>query len=169
MTRFILLTLMGLISGCIGVPDGVSVIDNFDINRYLGQWYEIARLDHSFERGLVRVKAEYQLREDGGISVINSGFNQSSGEHKTAIGKAFFTGASNRGSLKVSFFGPFYGGYNIIELDSDYQYAMIAGPNRDYLWILSRTPTLPEPTLNNLVCKAKQLGFATETLIFTKQ
>ncbi len=169
MTRFILLALIGLISGCTGVPDGVTVIDNFDINRYLGQWYEIARLDHSFERGLVRVKAEYRLREDGGISVVNSGFDQSSGKRKTATGKAFFTGASNRGSLKVSFFGPFYGGYNIMDLDSNYQYAMIAGPNRDYLWILSRTPTLPASTLNKLVGKAKQLGFATETLIFTQQ
>ena len=161
--------ILTLLSGCTGSPDGVTVVTDFEIDRYLGTWYEIARLDHSFERGLSSVSANYSLRDDGGVRVVNRGYNNQSGEWDEAIGKAYFVGASNVGQLKVSFFGPFYGGYNIIELDkSDYQYSLVAGPDRDYLWILSRTPHMQPDILQSLVDKARKLGFATDALIFVK-
>ena len=156
-------------SSCTGSPDGVAVVTGFEIDRYLGSWYEIARLDHSFERGLSAVTADYSLRDDGGVCVVNRGYSDQSGEWDEAIGKAYFVGASNVGQLKVSFFGPFYGGYNIIELDkSDYQYSLVAGPDRDYLWILSRTPHMQPDILQSLVDKARNLGFATDELIFVE-
>jgi apolipoprotein D and lipocalin family protein len=115
------------------------------------------------------VSANYSLRDDGGVRVVNRGYSDQSGEWDEAIGKAYFVGASNVGQLKVSFFGPFYGGYNIIELDkSDYQYSLVAGPDRDYLWILSRTPHMQPDILQSLVDKARKLGFATDALIFVK-
>ena len=155
--------------GCTGSPDGVTVVTDFEIDRYLGTWYEIARLDHSFERGLSAVTAHYSLRDDGGVRVVNRGYNAQSGKWDEAIGKAYFVGASDIGQLKVSFFGPFYGGYNIIELDkSGYQYSLVAGPDRQYLWILSRTPHMDPDILQSLVNKANKLGFATDALIFVK-
>ena len=158
-----------LSSACTGVPDGVQVVSGFELDRYLGKWYEIARLDHSFERGLSGVTAEYSLRDDGGVKVINRGFNAAKKEWDEATGKAYFVGASDMGQLKVSFFGPFYGGYNIIELDKvTYQYSMIAGPDRSYLWILSRTPEMDPEILKDLVKKASELGFATEALIYVE-
>jgi apolipoprotein D and lipocalin family protein len=156
-------------SSCTGSPDGVSVVTDFEIDRYLGTWYEIARLDHSFDRGLSAVTANYSLRDDGGVRVVNRGYNDQSGEWNEAIGKAYFVGASDVGQLKVSFFGPFYGGYNIVELDkSDYQYSLVAGPDRDYLWILSRTAQMQPDILRSLGNKAPELGFATDELIFVK-
>jgi len=144
-------------------------VTDFEIDRYLGSWYEIARLDHSFERGLSAVTADYSLRDDGGVRVVNRGYNEESGEWDEAIGKAYFVGASDIGQLKVSFFGPFYGGYNIIELDkSGYQYSLVAGPDRDYLWILSRTSQMQPDVLQSLVNKASELGFATDELIFVE-
>lgn len=156
-----------LFSSCTGVPDGVSVVTDFELERYLGTWYEIARLDHSFERGLSAVTANYSLREDGGVHVVNRGRSDETGEWDEAIGKAYFVGARDIGQLKVSFFGPFYGGYNIIGLDkTGYQYSLVAGPNRNYLWILARTPGLEPATLQRLIDTAKALGFATDELIF---
>jgi apolipoprotein D and lipocalin family protein len=158
------------IYGCTGVPDGVRTVDGFELQRYLGTWYEIARLDHRFERGLSQVTAEYSMRDDGGVRVVNRGYNASSGEWNEAIGKAYFTGDSDVGQLKVSFFGPFYGGYNIIELDKDeYQYSLVAGPDRGYLWVLSRTPEMDPETLARLIQIAKDLGFATDDLIMVSQ
>jgi len=154
-------------SGCTGAPDGVEPVTGFELNRYLGTWYEIARLDHSFERGLTHVTAEYSLRSDGGVRVVNRGFSNDTAEWNEAIGKAYFTGDVDVGQLKVSFFGPFYGGYNIVELDKDaYQYSLVVGPDRDYLWLLSRTPHLDPVTVNRLVDKAADLGFATNDLIY---
>ncbi|WP_370691477.1 lipocalin family protein [Methylicorpusculum sp.] len=166
-TCFFLLSL--LISGCVGVPEGISVVDDFNVQRYLGKWYEIARLDHRFERGLTHISAEYSLREDGGLKVINSGYNTEKGRRDKAEGRAYFTGSPQQGSLKVSFFGPFYGGYNIIDLDKEnYSYAMIAGPDRDYLWILARQPELDKTIVDRLVAKAKSLGFTTDQLIYVE-
>ena len=156
-------------SSCTGSPDGVTVVTGFEIDRYLGTWYEIARLDHSFERGLSSVTANYSLRDDGGVRVMNRGHHDQSGEWDEAIGKAYFVGPSDVGQLKVSFFGPFYGGYNIVELDkSGYQYSLVAGPDRDYLWILSRTAQMQPDILQSLVNKARELGFATDELIFVE-
>lgn len=157
-------------SGCAGAPDGVEVVTDFELNRYLGTWYEIARLDHRFERGLSRVTANYSMRDDGGVSVVNRGYQLSSEEWEEATGKAYFVGAPDIGQLKVSFFGPFYGGYNIMELDKDdYQYALVAGPDRSYLWILARSPKLDQETLDALVNIAKNANFPTEDLIYVDQ
>jgi apolipoprotein D and lipocalin family protein len=166
-----IITLMAvLLSGCVGIPDDLSAIDDFDINRYLGTWYEIARLDHRFERGLNNISANYTPREDGGINVFNKGWNQLKGEWEQAEGKAYFVDQRTVGRLKVSFWGPFYGGYNIIGLDKkDYSYSMIVGPDKSYFWILSRTKQLPKPTLVTLIETAKRMGIATERLIFDNQ
>lgn len=164
-----LLGLMLWLSGCVGIPDGITPVTGFQADRYLGKWYEVARLDHSFERGLEQVTAEYSLREDGDIRVINRGYNTAKQKQEEAEGRAKFVGAQDVGQLKVSFFGPFYGGYNIVELDPNYQYALIAGNDREYLWILSRTPQLDAAVQQRLVDKAKSLGFATDKLIFVKQ
>jgi apolipoprotein D and lipocalin family protein len=152
------------------VPEGVKPVDDFELQRYLGTWHEVARLEHRFQRGLSRVTATYSLRDDGGVHVVNRGFNEETGEWKEAIGKAYFVGESDVGQLKVSFFGPFYGGYNIIQLDkADYRYSLVAGPDLDYLWILSRTPELDPVILDRLVAHAAELGFATDELIFEEQ
>jgi len=154
------------LSACVSPPRGVEPISGFELERYLGTWYEIARLDHRFERGLSNVTATYERAEDGGVRVINRGYNAGDGEWSTAEGSAYFTGESDVGSLKVSFFGPFYGGYHVIALDrEDYQWAMVAGPNRDYLWILAREPEMDEAVYERLVGQARELGFAVEELI----
>lgn len=150
-------------------PKDVKIVDNFQLPRYLGTWYEIARLDHSFERGLDHVTANYSPRDDGGVKVINRGYNANKQQWQESLGKAYFIGSPQQASLKVSFFGPFYGGYNVIDLDDEYQHALIAGPNRDYLWILSRTPTIDSQTRDRLVAVAKNYGFPVEDLIWVKQ
>lgn len=155
-----------LLQACSQLPENIEPVTDFDVNRYLGTWYEIARLDHSFERGLQQVTAEYSLRDDGGIKVVNRGFDTQKQEWDEATGKAYFVGDKDVGQLKVSFFGPFYGGYNIIALDEAYQYAMVCGPDRSYLWILARTPDLDQSIVENLVKAAGGLGFATQELIY---
>lgn len=162
--------LLVLLASCTGAPEGVKVVDGFQLDRYLGSWYEIARLDHRFERGLSHVTANYSMRSDGGVMVINRGFNAARNEWEDAEGKAYFVGDTDLGQLKVSFFGPFYGGYNVIALDKDdYRYSMVAGPDRDYLWILSRTPVLDPATTDRLVGIARDLGFPVDDLIFVTQ
>lgn len=154
-------------SGCTGVPDGVHTVTGFELERYLGTWYEVARLDHGFERGMSHVTANYSMRDDGGVSVTNRGYKVEKAEWGEATGKAYFVGDPDVGQLKVSFFGPFYGGYNIIELDKDnYQYALVAGPDRNYLWILARSPKVDQDTMSALVIKAESLGFPTDDLIY---
>lgn len=150
---------MLLLNGCsVKVPDDISPVKNFDLSRYLGEWYEVARIDNRFEKGLSKVTANYSLRDDGGVKVVNRGWNANNKKWKESIGKAYFVGFSNFGALKVSFFGPFYGGYNIIKLDDDYQYSLVVGPNKDYLWILSRTPTMPSELLNEYIDFASNYG-----------
>ena len=153
-------------SGCTGTPDGVTPVRDFEIDRYLGTWYELARLDHRFERGLSDVTATYRPRAAGGIEVINRGFDAEAGEWKEAKGKAFFLGDERIGMLKVSFFGPFYGGYNVIALDqAGYAWSMVAGPDRDYLWILARSPDLDPSIVEGLIQQAGALGFPVDELI----
>ena len=164
------LSLAMLISGCTGLPKGVEPVDNFQLSQYLGKWYEIARLDHSFERGLSHVSAEYSLLDDGGVKVINRGFLAEDGIWKEAEGKAYFVGKKNEGYLKVSFFGPFYGTYAVFGLDQKaYQYSFVAGFNKSYLWLLSRKPTVSDKLIQDFIKKSKALGFNTDKLIFTKQ
>lgn len=167
--RYLLLCVLALLTACTGLPEGVTPVKNFDAQRYLGAWYEIARLDHSFERGLEQVTADYEMREDGGIRVLNSGVDAKNGEQKEAEGKAYFVNNQDEAHLKVSFFGPFYSSYVVYELDDDYQYAFIAGYNRDYLWLLSRSPKVSEQLKEHFVSQATKLGFATEQLIWVKQ
>ena len=164
--RYLWIAVCYFLSGCLAVPDGIEPVDNFELNRYLGDWYEIARLDHSFERGLEAVKAEYSLRDDGGIRVINSGRDSKSQVAQQAECRAYFVEEPNLGHLKVSFFGPFFGSYVIFELDENYQYAFIAGNNRDYLWLLARTPEVSEELIDQFISRASLLGFDTSQLIF---
>ncbi len=155
---------------CVGIPDNVRPVANVEIEKYLGTWYEIARLDHSFESGLSQVSATYSLREDGGISVINKGYNAEDDEWNEAEGKAFFVDDTTVGLLKVSFFGPFYGGYNIIALDKiKYSYSMVCGPDLSYLWILSREKEMEKPLLDSLILIAKNYQFPVDELIFVDQ
>ncbi len=159
------------LAGCsTAPPDGLRPVTSFDLNRYLGQWYEIARLDHSFERGMSDVNATYQLNDDGSVKVINRGYDTQKQAWKEAIGRALFIGDPGTASLKVSFFGPFYGGYHVIALDQqNYRWSLVAGPDRDYLWILARDKTLPAEVREKLVGQAKALGFATDKLIWVEQ
>ena len=161
--------LAAFMTACTGAPEGVDPVSGFELDRYLGTWYEIARLDHSFERGLSNVTANYTLRDDGGVKVINRGYSAEDQEWDETEGKAYFVGDEDIGQLKVSFFGPFYGGYNVIELDKDgYQYSMVAGPDRSYLWILSRSPDLDDAVLERLLAKADELGFPLGELIIVE-
>lgn len=154
------------LTSCLSVPEGVTPVSNFELNRYLGRWYEVARLDHSFERNLEAVSAEYALRDDGGIIVINSGRNIDSGQIQQAEGRAYFVEDPSIGHLKVSFFGPFFGSYVIFELDQeDYQYAFVAGNTTDYLWLLSRSPKVSEELLGKFKSRAVELGFDLQELI----
>jgi apolipoprotein D and lipocalin family protein len=151
---------------CTGIPNGAKPVTHFQVNRYLGTWYEIARLNHSFEKNLMQVTAVYTLNKNGTIRVVNSGYDVKKNKRKEAVGKAKFVGDKSVGRLKVSFFGPFYGSYNIIALDDDYQYALVVGNNLKYLWILARTTTLPENVRNNYLETAANLGYDTTALIW---
>jgi apolipoprotein D and lipocalin family protein len=162
-----LLTIPLLLAGCVGMPDGVKPVGNFDLERYLGTWYEIARLDHRFERGLDNVTANYSLKDDGGVRVINRGYSIEKGKWEEAEGKAYFVGATDQGYLKVSFFGPFYGSYVIFELEQEnYQYAFISGPDLSYLWLLSRTPEISDETMQLFERKARALGFNLDEMVW---
>jgi apolipoprotein D and lipocalin family protein len=157
--------LVAWLTACTAVPDGLEPVRGFETERYLGRWYEIARLDHSFERGLSRVTADYSRRDDGGIRVLNRGYDETGGAWKEAEGKAYTLGEADVASLKVSFFGPFYGGYHVIALDPGYRWALVAGPSRDYLWILARAPELDPAIYARLVAQADAGGFPVEQLI----
>lgn len=170
MKKYLLIIISLALSGCLGMPESVKPVSDFEINKYLGKWYEIARLDHSFEEGLSQVTAEYTLKDDGGVSVLNRGFLASENEWKEAEGKAYFVNSESEGYLKVSFFGPFYGSYVVFELDSDnYQYAFVSGPNTDYLWLLARTPSVDQELKDMFVQMVKERGFDTKRLIFVEQ
>jgi apolipoprotein D and lipocalin family protein len=167
---FLLVPLLSLLAACLGMPEGVEPVTGFEVDRYLGRWYEIARLDHGFERGLDGVNANYSLREDGAVGVLNRGFDVAEGEWDAAEGVARFVRDERTGYLKVSFFGPFYGSYVIFDLDkADYRYAFVSGFNRSYLWLLARTPTVEESLKDRFVARAAALGFDTSALIWVDQ
>lgn len=157
--------LMLLLSGCVRKPQGVQPVQPFELPRYLGKWYEIARLDHSFESGLQQVTAEYSMRDDGGIKVVNKGFDVKEGAWKSVEGKAYFVEEPTKGYLKVSFFGPFYGAYVVFALDENYEYAFVSGPTKDYLWLLAREPNVAPAVYEAFVERANQLEFDTSELI----
>ena len=156
------------ISGCSSTspPPGIAPVTPFDLARYEGRWYEVARLDHSFERGMTDVSATYQRQSDGTVQVLNRGFDTAKNDWRQAEGKAKFTGDKNTASLKVSFFGPFYGGYHVAALDADYQWALVVGPDRSYFWILSRTRQLAPALREQIIARAKALGIDTQALIW---
>ncbi|OEE39424.1 lipocalin family protein [Vibrio anguillarum] len=170
MRSILLIICTVLLNGCLGMPESVKPVSDFELNNYLGKWYEVARLDHSFERGLNQVTAEYCVRNDGGVSVLNRGYSEEKGEWKEAEGKAYFVNSPTDGYLKVSFFGPFYGSYVVFELDREnYSYAFVSGPNTEYLWLLSRTPRVAPDILEKFVQMSKERGFDTNRLIYVRQ
>ena len=167
LSRLPLLACLLVLGGCLGMPAGVQPVQDFELQRYLGTWYEVARLDHSFERGLDRVTADYTLRADGGVAVLNRGYDSAKRQWSEAEGKAYFVEDPSTGYLKVSFFGPFYGSYVIFDLDkTNYQYAFISGPDNNYLWLLSRTPTVAPALLERFQQQAQAFGFDVDALIY---
>jgi apolipoprotein D and lipocalin family protein len=165
------LILMASLTGCtMGPPKGVSAVTPFDVSRYTGVWFEIARLDHRFERGLTDIHATYKDDGDGSLSVINRGFNSESNTWQEAVGRAFFLRDKTVGSLKVSFFGPFYGGYHVVALDQkDYRWSLVMGPDRDYFWILARDRHLSTSLKAELLSRVRGLGISEDQLIWTPQ
>ena len=164
-----LLVAASLLAGCVGIPKGTSAVEPFTLDRYLGRWYEIARLDHGFEEGLDCVTATYSTRDDGGVRVVNRGVDLDEGKPDEAIGRAYFVDGEDQARLKVSFFGPFYAGYNVLALDEGYRTAIVGGPNRDYLWILARRPELPSAERDAWVSRAQAMGFDTAALVYPEQ
>ncbi len=150
-------------------PAGVQPVGRFNVDRYAGHWYEVARIDHRFEKGLVNTSAHYSRNEDGSIKVVNRGYDPERGRWREAEGRARFVEDPGTASLKVSFFGPFYGGYHVVALDEDYRWSLVIGSDLDYLWILSRTPTLPEGVREQLLDKARALGVDTDKVLWVPQ
>ena len=168
------LTMLGvigfiLLKSCKTIPANAVAVKPFDVKKYLGTWYEIARFDYRFEKDLNNTTANYSLNDEGSIKVVNRGFNYKTGIWKVARGKAKFVSAADEAKLRVSFFGPFYSGYNVIDLDPDYKYALVAGKNLNYLWILSREKTIPENIKQSFLQKAKAVGYKVEELLWVKQ
>jgi apolipoprotein D and lipocalin family protein len=169
MKHGLLILVFILLGGCTGRPDGVFPVVDFNKDQFLGKWYEIARLDHSFEKGLSQVTAEYSLRSDGGIRIVNRGYSALDGEWQEAEGKAYFVNEPSSAHLKVSFFGPFYTSYIIFGLDQDnYEYAFVSGFSKSNLWLLARTPTVSDAVISEFVARARTLGFDTGSLIYVK-
>ncbi len=158
-----------LLGGCVAPPRGVQPVTDFELTRYMGKWYEIARLDHSFERGLTDVTAEYLLAQDGSVTVINRGYDPAREEWREVKGRGLAIGPEGTGSLKVRVGAPFYGGYHVIALDKEhYQWAVVSGPTRDFLWILARGPELPSALIEHLKEKLRELKFAADDLIMVQ-
>ena len=155
-------------ASCTSIPEKAAPVGNFEIQKYLGTWYEIARFDFRFERNLDNTRAQYSLSKNGNVVVLNSGYDFRKGEWRSAKGKAKFRGDKTNAALKVSFFGPFYAGYNVIALDSEYRYALVAGRNLNYLWILSREKSLPEEVKRQYLEIARKAGYDTSRLIWIK-
>ena len=161
--------LVFLLAGCNQIPVGLEAVTPFDVQRYKGHWYEVMRLDNRFERGLSHVTATYDLRNDGTVSVLNRGFNSANCEWEEARGVAVFQEKKTVGSLSVSFFWPFSGGYHVIGLDrKNYHFALVSGSSRNYLWILSREPILAAGIRQKLIEKARKLGFPVSELVMVE-
>ena len=156
--------------GCaVSVPQGVQPVSGFDASKYMGTWYELARIDHRFEKGLTQVTASYSLNADGSVTVVNRGYDPAKQQWREAQGKARFLGQADEAALKVSFFGPFYGGYNVVSLDEQYQTALVIGSSTVYMWILSRSKTIPATQRQALLQKAQALGVDLDQVIRVEQ
>lgn len=164
----LIISIMSIINSCVTIPKGVTAVKQFDAQKYLGTWYEIARMDFRFERDLNNVTATYSLNKNGSINVVNQGFNYKQNKWKQAIGKAKFVKSSDVAMLKVSFFGPFYAGYNVVSLDNDYKYALIIGDNLKYVWILSRETIIPKEIKDKYLKILDNLGCKTASLVWTE-
>lgn len=164
------ITALLLLNSCsVGIPKGAEPVTNFNTDRYLGKWYEIARFDFRFEKNLNQVTANYSKKDNGTIKVDNRGFDYKKGEWKESIGEAKFVGDPSVAALKVSFFKPIWASYNVIDIDEDYKYALVVGNNKDYMWILSREKSIPEVYKQRFLAKAKSLGFDLERLVWVEQ
>ena len=159
---------VALITSCASIPKKAKPVQNFDLNKYLGNWYEIARFDFRFEKDLDNVMAQYSLNNKGNVNVVNSGYNFKKEKWVSAEGVAKFRGDKNSAALKVSFLGPFYSGYNVIALDEDYKYALVAGKDLKYLWILSREKSIPEDIKAEYLKIAQEVGYDTSELIWVE-
>ncbi|MBW8523296.1 lipocalin family protein [Chryseobacterium chendengshani] len=158
-----------LFSSCsVGITEGATAVKNFNSEKYLGKWYEIARFDYKFEKNLDNVTADYSLNPDGTIKVQNRGYNYIKKEWKESVGEARFVNDKSEARLKVSFFKPIWAGYNVIDIDDDYQHALIVGHSTKYIWILSRNKEIPNSIRERFLAKAKKLGFNTDDLIWVK-
>ncbi len=166
LSLYLLSFLIGLISCSPSIPEGATAVSPFDVEKYLGKWYEIARIDFKYEEDLNNTTAEYSLRDDGSIKVLNRGYNTKSQKWEDAKGKAKFVDSANIARLKVSFFGPFYSGYNVIALDEEYRYALVAGESLDYLWILSRETSIPQDVKEEYLKIAERVGYDTDRLLW---
>lgn len=156
------------LTSCATIPKNANPVQNFDVDKYLGSWYEIARFDFRFEKDMNNVMAQYKLNEKNNVEVLNSGYNYKKEEWVSAKGVAKFRGDKNTAALKVSFFGPFYAGYNVIALDHNYKYALVAGKSLKYLWILSREKSIPERIKTNYLKIAQNIGYDTSKLIWVE-
>lgn len=164
----LLVLLLGCV-GCVKKPNNIQPVTNFDVNQYVGKWYEIARLDNRFEKGMTYVYAEYSLQPNGSLKVVNSGFKPEKEQRVEAKGVAKFVNNPDVGYLKVSFFRPFYGEYVVFRLDPDYQYAYVSSNSTKYLWLLARTPSLPETVKQDFIEAAQELGVDPKKIIWTQQ
>lgn len=165
---FILFAAILGFSSCSTIPEGATAVTPFAKEKYLGKWFEIARLDFKYEKDLNNTTAEYSINDDGTIKVVNRGYNVKKDEWKQSTGKAKFIDDVNVGMLKVSFFGPFYSGYNVIAIDKDYKYALVAGESLKYLWILSREKNIPDNIKENYLKKAQEIGYITSDLVWVQ-
>src|SRR5690554_6264556 len=159
--------LLGLFA-CSTIPKGVEAVQPFDKEQYLGKWYEMARIDFKYERNLNNTTAQYSANPNGTIKVVNRGYNTKTEEWEEAEGKAKFVGDEDVAMRKVSFFGPFYSGYNVIALDPEYKYALVAGESYKYLWILAREPEIPEDIKNKYLAIAEEAGYDTSDLLWVE-
>lgn len=158
-----------IFSSCsVGIPKGATAVKNFNSNKYLGKWYEIARFDYKFEKNMDNVTATYSLNPDETIKVQNRGYNYVKKEWKESVGEARFVNDKSEARLKVSFFKPIWAGYNVIDIDENYQYALVVGNSTKYIWILSRTTQIPESYKQRFIEKARKLGYNTDNLIWVK-
>jgi len=153
---------------CSTIPDGVTAVAPFAKDKYLGKWYEIARLDFKYEKDLNSTTANYSTNDDGTIKVVNRGYNVKKKQWEESTGKAKFVDNDKVAMLKVSFFGPFYSGYNVIAIDPDYKYALVAGESLKYLWILSREKTIPNDIKEKYLKVAQEVGYNTSELVWVE-
>lgn len=150
------------------IPKGAVAVKPFNLKKYLGKWYEIARLDYRFEKNLNNTTAEYSLNDDNTVKVVNKGYNYKKDKEEEAVGVAKFVNEPDEAKLKVSFWGPFYSGYNVIAIDKKYKHALVVGKNRNYLWLLSKEKTMPEDIKLSYLRQAMDLGYDISKLVWTE-